>query len=123
MDMEYLTNWDFWREVALTVGARLSVIAAALWAVKMVTDRLVVKPDAAAQLAMPTGAVSRTAMTLPSTGGGRRIEDYTTQPAHRRVVTLKGTKATSATEAGIWREKMAKYLTGEPTRAAKALQR
>jgi len=121
--MEYLTHWEFWREVALTVAARLSVIAAALWAVKMVTDRLAEKSGAALQPAAPTGAISRTTMAPSSMSGGSRIENYTTQKPHRRALTLKGTKATPAAEAGIWREKMAKYLTGEPTRAGKALQR
>jgi hypothetical protein len=116
--MEYLTQWEFWQEVALSVAARLSVVAAALWAVKMVTDRLVEKTVAV------TPPASSPAGVAPALRGkaGATGEFHSFEP-RRRGLTLKTGKTAVPSDAGLWREKMAKYLTGEPSRASKALQR
>jgi hypothetical protein len=119
--MEYLTQWEFWQEIALSVAARLSVIAAALWGVKMVTDRLTAKP-AAPSPGSPTAETRETVvLSLPGLGG--RVEEFRSARPVRRPLTLKAAGTAGAPEAEIWCEKMAKYLSSESNRAGKALQR
>ncbi len=106
--MEYLMAGEFWREVGLTVAARLSVVAVALWAVKMVTDHL--KGSA---LVQPVPAGVPTAVEPPPTRMTNAVAleqpgGQNSRGGVRRKLFLK------KTESEAWREKMGKYLSGEP---------
>ena len=106
--MEYLTQWEFWQEVGLTVAARLSVVAVALWAVKMVTDHLGERPAAktgSRRLLAP--ALPKITRTSRERHGGKTRGSYPAEVRHRPL-TLKKPGPDS------WREKMGKYLSGEP---------
>jgi hypothetical protein len=105
-NMEYLMLGEFWREVGLTVAARLSVVAVALWAVKMVTDHLkgvsIVGTEAAGPPILPqnpplpkVATPERTGVFHPVGGGHRRLSIKKPPP-------------------DPWRTKMGKYLSGEP---------
>jgi len=110
--MEYLGQWEFWQEVGLTVAARLSVIAAALWAVKMVTDRLKKQPatpSGLGELHLPAVSRSTAISRLPK---GRKVKKSSPLKEHYRPLTLIKPRSDS------WKEKMGKYLSGEPVVSA-----
>lgn len=111
--MEYLMLGEFWREVGLTVAARLSVVAAALWAVKMVTDHLTglsvaglpaaraPRPAPRKNPRVPTAAPERTGALSSPGGAARRLSVIKSQSDSRRTT-------------------MGKYLSGEPAVTTKA---
>lgn len=105
--MEYLMSGELWREVGLTVAARLSIVAVALWAVKMVTDHL---RESIIPRPLPTiAAPAVTNLVQPvSAGASDRLAGYRLPAAVARRLSLK------KTESDSWREKMGKYLSGEP---------
>jgi|GEM_PF-3297840 len=106
--MDFLFAEEFWREVGLTVAARLSVVGVALWAVKMITDHW--------QQSMSSTPRSATVSSSPVTGDSsparavvpEQLRAYTLPRTARRQLSLK------KTESDSWREKMGKYLSGEP---------
>ncbi len=103
---ELVMQADFWREVSVTVAARLSVVAVALWGVKMMTDYLRGTERSTGKKAAPA-ATPAAAPGIPvyalNTGGSRS----------------SGTKSAGQADqpqpdaAESWKKKMGKYLSGE----------
>lgn len=100
--MEYLTQWEFWQSVGLTVAARLSVVAVALWAVKMVTEQI----DRGAVLVGRPGKITLTAGPEQSDAAvsrGKRIKPETPAWARQR----------GSPPVDAMRKQMASYLASE----------
>ncbi len=100
---EMLMQTDFWREVGITVAARLSVVAVALWGVKMLTDHL--------REAAPHPKPKKTAKPAPAAP----IPVYALQSSgsNRSTSHSAGPGGRSQSEVESWKKKMGKYLSGE----------
>lgn len=105
--MEYLMSGELLREVGLTVAARLSVVAVALWAVKMVTDHLRDSMSGRPQPAVAAPVAPDRSQPVPAAVLDRLAGDRPSVTGPRGLSLKK-------TESDSWREKMGKYLSGEP---------
>ena len=116
--MEYLMQWEFWQEVGLTVAARLSMVAVALWAVKMTVDHL--HAHAARPVIAPQSAAAAAPEILgwPGLPVNERIKAYHPLEGRHRPPVFKKPEPAAVGHATPWQEKMAKYLAGEPVLSA-----
>jgi len=105
---------EFWQEVGLTVAARLSVVAVALWAVKMVTDHLKGVSIVGTETAGPP-ILSEDAL-LPKVATRERTGVFHPVGGSRRRLSVK------KPPSDPWRTKMGKYLSGEPVVTSKPLR-
>ena len=118
--MEYLTQWEFWQEVGLTAAARLSVVAVALWAVKVALDHLRERTPA---VQTPQGTAAPVAREVPPLirvlrEGGVRESRPLDERGH--TLTLKKSDRGTTEQPVSWRAKMETYLSGEPLRTTSA---
>ncbi len=113
---KYLTQWDFWQGVGLTVAARLSVVAVALWAVKIVTDHLARPVAVPRSVGKPAVALPRREIPTPSVAR---------QQQARFVSFNEGAPQSAGRDnpAEVWRSKMGQYLAGKPVAGREVARR
>lgn len=118
--MEYLLQWEFWQDVGLTAAARLSVVAVALWAVKVALDYLRERPPVEKFPQRTAGLVTPGVLPpirLPGAGG---VKEFRPLDERRHSLTLKRSERVTVERLASWRQRMEQYLSGEPHASASA---